>query len=168
MPRRISDYPDAYFYWNSVASQGSMISVIASLLFFLMLFVSLTKPLRNKYNYKYCGNLAPNFVWKSDRFISFILPGFYSAKRKNCKIGLKLGSYWYSSQLRWKRRRYLAHYAAYRLECGNYPKTMRFPIFTPFWYEVRIKPTFSLYRLVRYFVYFYTARRFRLVRGLFA
>jgi heme/copper-type cytochrome/quinol oxidase subunit 1 len=37
MPRRISDYPDAYAEWNEIASLGSMISVAASLLFFYLL-----------------------------------------------------------------------------------------------------------------------------------
>jgi cytochrome c oxidase subunit I len=34
MPRRISDYPDAFFGWNYIASLGSMLSVLASLFFF--------------------------------------------------------------------------------------------------------------------------------------
>lgn len=38
MPRRISDYPDAYAGWNYIASVGSMISVAATLLFFYIVF----------------------------------------------------------------------------------------------------------------------------------
>jgi cytochrome c oxidase subunit 1 len=33
MPRRIPDYPDAFSGWNAVSSLGSLISVIAVLLF---------------------------------------------------------------------------------------------------------------------------------------
>jgi heme/copper-type cytochrome/quinol oxidase subunit 1 len=38
MPRRIPDYPDAYFAWNYIASIGSVISIIASLFFFYILY----------------------------------------------------------------------------------------------------------------------------------
>lgn len=38
MPRRISDYPDAFAGWNYIASLGSMISVIATLFFFYIVF----------------------------------------------------------------------------------------------------------------------------------
>jgi cytochrome c oxidase subunit 1 len=37
MPRRISDYPDAFLGWNDVASFGSTISVISVLVFFYLL-----------------------------------------------------------------------------------------------------------------------------------
>ena len=38
MPRRIVEYPHAFFAWNYVASVGAMISVIATAVFFIMLF----------------------------------------------------------------------------------------------------------------------------------
>ena len=38
MPRRISDYPDAYAGWNYIASIGSMVSVAATFLFFYIVF----------------------------------------------------------------------------------------------------------------------------------
>lgn len=34
MPRRIPDYPDEYWGWNSIASFGSMVSVVSVLIFF--------------------------------------------------------------------------------------------------------------------------------------
>jgi heme/copper-type cytochrome/quinol oxidase subunit 1 len=38
MPRRIPDYPDAYFTFNKIASWGSYISAISSLFFFFVIF----------------------------------------------------------------------------------------------------------------------------------
>ena len=43
MPRRIPDYPDAYAEWNSVASYGSYISAMATLLFFYIVYHTLTQ-----------------------------------------------------------------------------------------------------------------------------
>jgi len=43
MPRRIPDYPDAFAGWNSIATFGSVISVIAVLVFFYNIYLSLTQ-----------------------------------------------------------------------------------------------------------------------------
>jgi len=42
MPRRIPDFPDAYSFWNAVASFGSYISVVSALLFFYIVYLTLT------------------------------------------------------------------------------------------------------------------------------
>jgi heme/copper-type cytochrome/quinol oxidase subunit 1 len=41
-PRRIPDYPDAYIGWNSVESYGSIVSLVATILFLYILFDQLT------------------------------------------------------------------------------------------------------------------------------
>jgi heme/copper-type cytochrome/quinol oxidase subunit 2 len=46
MPRRISDYPDAFAGWNAIASAGSMISVVATLFFFYIVLNMFTTQLR--------------------------------------------------------------------------------------------------------------------------
>ena len=47
MPRRIPDYPDAYSDWNAVASYGSYISIISTLLFVYIVFATLTSKPKN-------------------------------------------------------------------------------------------------------------------------
>ena len=42
MPRRIPDYPDAYIGWNKIASFGSQLSVVGALLFFYIVYSTLT------------------------------------------------------------------------------------------------------------------------------
>lgn len=59
MPRRISDYPDAFAGWNFVSSQGSIISVIATLLFLHIVYKQLTE-----------GNATSKYPW--------LVPQFYS------------------------------------------------------------------------------------------
>jgi heme/copper-type cytochrome/quinol oxidase subunit 1/heme/copper-type cytochrome/quinol oxidase subunit 2 len=46
MPRRISDYPDAFAGWNYIASVGSMISVAATLFFFYLVLNMFTVQFR--------------------------------------------------------------------------------------------------------------------------
>ena len=41
MPRRISDYPDGFSYWNSVSSFGSLVSVVGVVLFIVMIWDSI-------------------------------------------------------------------------------------------------------------------------------
>jgi cytochrome c oxidase subunit 3 len=41
MPRRIPDYPDAYIGWNIISSYGSIVSIVATCIFFFMIFYTL-------------------------------------------------------------------------------------------------------------------------------
>jgi len=43
MPRRISDYPDAFAGWNLISSFGSMVSVVATWLFLYIVYVQLVE-----------------------------------------------------------------------------------------------------------------------------
>ena len=48
MPRRIPDYPDAYYSYNLISSYGSLISLIATIFFLYVVFTTLTtKKLKN-------------------------------------------------------------------------------------------------------------------------
>jgi hypothetical protein len=59
MPRRISDYPDAFAGWNLVSSFGSIISVIATALFLYILYVQLVE-----------GNATARYPWLTPQFFS--------------------------------------------------------------------------------------------------
>lgn len=41
MPRRISDYPDNYIFWNTISSFGSTITSLSALFFFYLLYCNL-------------------------------------------------------------------------------------------------------------------------------
>jgi cytochrome c oxidase subunit 1 len=42
MPRRISDYPDAFAGWNEISSIGSLMSVISIIIFLYIIYIQLT------------------------------------------------------------------------------------------------------------------------------
>jgi heme/copper-type cytochrome/quinol oxidase subunit 1 len=50
MPRRIPDYPDAYYGWNLISSWGSIISVVATIVFGYGLYKSFTSEPTDTYN----------------------------------------------------------------------------------------------------------------------
>lgn len=43
MPRRIPDYPEVFAVWNSIATLGSYISLVSALLFFVIVYLTLTQ-----------------------------------------------------------------------------------------------------------------------------
>jgi cytochrome c oxidase subunit 1 len=59
MPRRISDYPDAFAGWNIISSVGSIISVTATWLF---LYIVYSQLINGKYASKY-PNVTPQFFF---------------------------------------------------------------------------------------------------------
>ena len=65
MPRRISDYPDAFAGWNLISSFGSIISVVATWLFLNILYVQLVE-----------GKATSRYPWLTPQFYSDILQTF--------------------------------------------------------------------------------------------
>ena len=61
MPRRISDYPDAFAGWNLISSFGSIISVVATILFLQIVYLQLVE-----------GNAVSRYPWSTPQFFSDI------------------------------------------------------------------------------------------------
>lgn len=59
MPRRISDYPDAFAGWNLISSFGSIISVVATWLFLYIVYVQLVE-----------GKATTRYPWLTPQFYS--------------------------------------------------------------------------------------------------
>jgi cytochrome c oxidase subunit 1 len=59
MPRRISDYPDAFAGWNLISSFGSIISVVATWLFLHIVYVQLVE-----------GKITTRYPWLTPQFYS--------------------------------------------------------------------------------------------------
>ena len=94
MPRRIHDYPDAFAGWNAVASLGSLISIIATFIFFfniIYIFSFKIQGWKNPWSYElgtywiYCNNFEFRFpkaetyiytweTWKENKAFCFDVP----------------------------------------------------------------------------------------------
>lgn len=77
MPRRISDYPDAFAGWNLVSSFGSIISVIATWLFLHILYVQLTE-----------GKYTSRYPWLTPQFYYDLLQTHLSRSYNSLEWGL--------------------------------------------------------------------------------
>lgn len=62
MPRRISDYADAFAGWNVISSLGSIVSVMATWLFLYLLYIQLLG-----------GEATSRYPWLTAQFYSDIL-----------------------------------------------------------------------------------------------
>ena len=67
MPRRISDYPDAFAGWNFVSSFGSIISVVATVLFLYIVYVQLVD-----------GNATSRYPWLTPQFFSDLFQSLFN------------------------------------------------------------------------------------------
>ena len=59
MPRRISDYPDAFAGWNLISSFGSIISVVATFLFLQLVYLQLVE-----------GKATTRYPWLTPQWFS--------------------------------------------------------------------------------------------------
>lgn len=77
MPRRISDYPDAFAGWNLVSSFGSIISVVATWLFLYILYIQLVE-----------GKATSRYPWLSPQFYSDSIQTIVSRAHNSLEWGL--------------------------------------------------------------------------------
>jgi cytochrome c oxidase subunit 1 len=76
MPRRISDYPDAFAGWNLVSSLGSIVSVVSATLFVYIIYLQLVE-----------GKVADRNPWMTPAFYTDIL----QANLNRCYNSLEWG-----------------------------------------------------------------------------
>lgn len=78
MPRRISDYPDAFAGWNLISSYGSLISVIATWVFLYVLYNQLVE-----------GKETTRYPWLTPQFYSDSLQALLIRAYDSLEWGLK-------------------------------------------------------------------------------
>lgn len=77
MPRRISDYADAFAKWNIVSSFGSIIGVFATFLFLHIVYMQLVK-----------GQATSRYPWSSPQFYSDLLQTYIRRTYQSLEWGL--------------------------------------------------------------------------------
>ena len=73
MPRRIPNYPDAFYGWNVVSSIGSLISFVSLILFFYIIYDQLVNGLYNKDTVAVSSLYDPDFTESNIIFNEFNL-----------------------------------------------------------------------------------------------
>ena len=77
MPRRISDYPDAFTGWNLISSFGSIVSVIAAWLFIYIVYIQLTQ-----------GKATTRNLWLFSQYFNDILQTLLNRNYPSLEWGL--------------------------------------------------------------------------------
>jgi len=77
MPRRISDYPDAFAGWNLISSFGSIISVVAAWLFLYIVYKQLLE-----------GEYAGRNPWMVPQFYTDTLQALLNRSYPSLEWGL--------------------------------------------------------------------------------
>ena len=77
MPRRISDYPDAFAGWNLISSFGSIISVVAAWLFLYIVYLQLVE-----------GEAASRYPWMGVQFYTDTLQALLTRSYPSLEWGL--------------------------------------------------------------------------------
>jgi cytochrome c oxidase subunit 1 len=78
MPRRISDYPDGFAGWNMVSSFGSIISVIATVLFLHIIYIQLVE-----------GKVASRYPWLIPEFCFDLFQTLFNRNYISLEWGLE-------------------------------------------------------------------------------
>ena len=77
MPRRISDYPDAFAGWNLISSLGSIVSVVATWLFLHLTYLQLT-----------VGKAVSRYPWAIPQFYTDLLQSLLNRAYTSLEWGL--------------------------------------------------------------------------------